>query len=595
MSGVDCSDLILTSAIGIDPSFVPESGSLCVGWFHDRNADGQVDPLDVLLDSVNVGYPRQHVDSLIVNGQTSISPDDLPLTLLTVLDPFNTLCLCSPLLFSSRLDSCPPSGNGVGDFVWLDSNTNGIQDAEESGLADIGVILCSPEGDTLRHTVSTDDGHYFFANLDPGPYRIQFEQPQRYVFTRPYAGTEYRDSNADPGSGWTRTFQITDVSRLLTIDAGYHVPVKQQDWGDAPDSYQTLARSNGAVHTLGDIWLGNCVDDEPDGQPVNLDNMRGEQDEEGVEFIHWQTSGTSETHSGTDDRFCEVNIHASGAINTDHPAYLYGWIDWNQNGTWSDDEDRYIRGEKLDAPGVYSISQPVPATFSGGATWTRFRISDQPLDSWAGPADNGEVEDYLVDPVYPITLSSLRATATGPDIKIEWTTESETENIGFHVYRSDTRAMEYDRINSTLIPGQGNAQGQATYDYVDDTVESGTYYYYKVSDVSYDGVETLHGPVKAEAVSVPVEFSLEPTFPNPFNSETTIRYTLPRQAHVRLDIYNVSGQHVKTLQDGIKPAGQYDTYWDGTDAHQNGVTAGLYFVKLLVDHQTFIKKTCFVQ
>jgi len=88
----------------------------------------------------------------------------------------------------------------------------------------------------------------------------------------------------------------------------------------------------------------------------------------------------------------------------------------------------------------------------------------------------------------------------------------------------------------------------------------------------------------------PSLFLLHQNFPNPFNPETTIRFELPQNSHVRLEIYNLLGQRVTTLLDSPKPAGHYTLKWDGKDQNGNDVASGIYFYKLVAGDFNQIKK-----
>ena len=79
---------------------------------------------------------------------------------------------------------------------------------------------------------------------------------------------------------------------------------------------------------------------------------------------------------------------------------------------------------------------------------------------------------------------------------------------------------------------------------------------------------------------VPREFALDPNYPNPFNSSTTIRYRLGEPGRVRLEIFDVQGQKVKTLADGDVGPGVYQVEWDGTDASGKPVATGVYLARL---------------
>ena len=80
--------------------------------------------------------------------------------------------------------------------------------------------------------------------------------------------------------------------------------------------------------------------------------------------------------------------------------------------------------------------------------------------------------------------------------------------------------------------------------------------------------------------SAPREFALDPNYPNPFNSATTIRYRLEAPGRVRLEVFDIQGQKVKTLADGDAGPGAYQVEWDGTDASGNPVATGVYLARL---------------
>ncbi len=69
-------------------------------------------------------------------------------------------------------------------------------------------------------------------------------------------------------------------------------------------------------------------------------------------------------------------------------------------------------------------------------------------------------------------------------------------------------------------------------------------------------------------------------YPNPFNPITTIRYGLPEDSNVNLQVYNMKGQVVKALDSGIKEAGYHEVIWYGDDSNCKSVSSGIYFYKL---------------
>lgn len=88
---------------------------------------------------------------------------------------------------------------------------------------------------------------------------------------------------------------------------------------------------------------------------------------------------------------------------------------------------------------------------------------------------------------------------------------------------------------------------------------------------------------------------LAQNYPNPFNPETVISYTLPRDAHVRLDVYNLLGQHVTTLVDEWNPAGANSVSWNGTDRDRRTVSSGVYFYRLTAGEHSYTRKMVLVR
>jgi hypothetical protein len=79
---------------------------------------------------------------------------------------------------------------------------------------------------------------------------------------------------------------------------------------------------------------------------------------------------------------------------------------------------------------------------------------------------------------------------------------------------------------------------------------------------------------------LPQAFSLAQNHPNPFNPETTIRFSPPRSQRVALDVYSVAGQKVATLLHGQRAAGRHSVRWDATDDHGGQLASGVYLYRL---------------
>ncbi len=88
----------------------------------------------------------------------------------------------------------------------------------------------------------------------------------------------------------------------------------------------------------------------------------------------------------------------------------------------------------------------------------------------------------------------------------------------------------------------------------------------------------------------PRAFRLLPNAPNPFNPETLIRYELPHESAVKLDVFNALGQEVRTLVRQIQSAGAYQVRWDGRDARGAQLTSGMYFYRLTTPEDQAMQK-----
>lgn len=156
-------------------------------------------------------------------------------------------------------------------------------------------------------------------------------------------------------------------------------------------NYPTLAADNGASHTIVDgMYLGSGVDGEEDGQPStssgddidfyydNEGNLVN--DEDGVVFTSTVVPGKMAT--------VEVDASTEGILNA--------WIDFNHDGDWSDDGEQIFTDLSL-SEGVNTLAFSVPAAANLTETFSRFRFSSEDGLAPTGHADDGEVEDHIVE------------------------------------------------------------------------------------------------------------------------------------------------------------------------------------------------------
>ena len=112
----------------------------------------------------------------------------------------------------------------IGDYVWLDENKNGLQDAGEKGIEGVTVTATGKHDDYSNATTTTDEnGYYYFGELLEDEYQISFTQyPEGLEWTEKYAGKESGepDSHVNPETGMTDWIYLHDGEKNMTVDAG---------------------------------------------------------------------------------------------------------------------------------------------------------------------------------------------------------------------------------------------------------------------------------------------------------------------------------------------------------------------------------------
>jgi len=112
------------------------------------------------------------------------------------------------------------------------------------------------------------------------------------------------------------------------------------------------------------------------------------------------------------------------------------------------------------------------------------------------------------------------------------------------------------------------------------------YYWVDTKGVTYS---CISGAASA-AKTTPAEFTISQNYPNPFNPVTQFHVELVSETHVNLTVYNVAGQKVRTLVDGLLPAGSHTITWDSTNDMGEAISGGVYFYRVVADDKVVTKK-----
>jgi len=194
----------------------------------------------------------------------------------------------------------------------------------------------------------------------------------------------------------------------------------------------------------------------------------------------------------------------------------------------------------------------------------------------------------------PVTLSSFTAQYLNNTPTLYWTTQSETDNMGWFVYCNEDNDFTTSEKISEFIEGHGTTTQQQSYIYEDciENSEVGDTYYYWLELIDYSGmvnhydkVAILTIPEQTEPgtglIPEPEQYGLFQNEPNPFIGSTKISFNLSETANVELYIYNLKGQIVKPLYSGVASSKTLD--WNGKDENGKNLQAGVYLYKLLVN------------
>ena len=423
-------------------------------------------------------------------------------------------------------------------------------------------------------------------------------------------GTSLLYNYEPPGSWTTEGF---DLSICLTEE-------EELDLGDlhTPCNYPSLpwasmghpAGNYNPGHILSGIaWLGASISGELWADPAGHDNNVmveapvGDGTDDGVVFYppyficQWEVVDVTVTAG--------PNYH-------DEQLWLNAWKDGNMDGDFDDDNLEYCQASEWiiqDMPVTPGFYPQIPFLDPGLFALVpyepifRFRLTSQAVGrhgyglvdplcpnmaNGTGPAVDylGEVEDYNVIMFFqlPVELTTLEAIAGDRQVTLSWTTASEQNNAYFEVQRMSPSS---DWTTVGQVDGSGNSQTAINYEYTDQAVVNGVTYTYRL--LSHDINGTVHEYEQtAEATPeapMPREYALDQNFPNPFNPNTSISYSLMEAGFVTLKIYNLMGQEVATLVSQRMESGRYTATFTATD-----LPSGIYVYRLDVNDFTATKK-----
>ena len=198
----------------------------------------------------------------------------------------------------------------------------------------------------------------------------------------------------------------------------------------------------------------------------------------------------------------------------------------------------------------------------------------------------------------PIELSSFTAYVNPQNnINILWITQTETGMSGFYVIRSTKNELSTAEVISPLIYATNTSEPK-TYLYTDtELTESGTYYYWlQCNDLDgtfkiFGSISIDYNPTGGSTTPSILVTELQPVYPNPFNPQLFIPFSLADKAEVKFIIYNTRGQIVKTFDLGTQEKGHHRITWDGRDNDGSLCGNGIYYLAMKAGNSGFRRKS----
>jgi hypothetical protein len=355
-----------------------------------------------------------------------------------------------------------PPGS-IGNFVWYDSDNNGLQDAGESGIQGVTVNLYRDvDGDgvidagidnKLQTKTTNSIGSYLFSGLSFDSYIV-----------------EISDSNFNPGGvleGYSPTLQNQGGDDTVDSDGDTvlytaDITISSSNANDTTVDFGFFVA--GTSYSVGNlVWEDTNNDGHRDVSEDGIDN---------ITIVLYRDLDADGILDPEDPLFGETTTDSSGYYTfenlLDGAAYMIKVTDNNNLLTG------YTKTTGVPDTDDESQDDPYPVTLSG---------------SNVSYADFG----FRPPPTLAI-ISSFRAYESEGQVVVEWDTESEHDTAGFYLLRFDEFSGKYKQLNRRLLPGLLTSPQGGTYSLIDKGASPGRIYTYMLIEVEGKGTRLTYGP-----------------------------------------------------------------------------------------------------
>lgn len=416
--------------------------------------------------------------------------------------------------------------------------------------------------------------------------------------------------STDGGASWTRVVHLP-VTQFYEI--GLDATHPERLYGGTQDNgtLQTLSGDTGDWREI----LGG------DGFYVLVDPTNPD-----VIYAEWQFGGLHKSTDGGNSFFPArsgidpsepTNWSTPVVMDPNSPQVLYYGTDRvyrSENGaqTWAPISPRLSdrpSGSKLGTVTTMAVAPTDSAVLYAGTDDGHLWVTDTGGESWrdiSAGLPYRWVTRVAVDPTDAatayVTFSGLKWKDPQPHVFRTTDQGEHWRDISGNLPDAPVNALAVDPVDPRVVYIGTDVGAFVTFDAGESWRVLGTglplvsVYDLKVHPAEHVLVAGTHGrsmytldlaalvtDVPSSPVAGPKTFELQQNFPNPFNPQTTIRYTLFSEAHVTMKIYNLRGAAVRTLIEGHRPAGSHAVTWDGRDHLGQQVSSGVYVYRMTAD------------